>query len=533
MSFATLNDYIQQELKTGGVAGVSLAITHRDKTLYSATYGTANRDAQTPVMPDTLFEIGSIGKSFTSIIVQQLVNEGKIDLHTPITEYLDWFDVQSQYEPITLHHLLSHTAGIINGTDFPGDSHYEAYALRETPTGSPPGTYFHYSNVGYKTIGVLLETVLQQTYHDMVTERILKPLGMTKTSATISNANRPQMAVDYSAYYDDRPHSPKKLLAPATWLETATADGCILSTAEDMAIYLRMLLNKGQINVLSQAGFERIVEPVIKVTEDSDIAYGYGLAIRRNDEIYEIEHTGGMVGYIAYMVGDMNSGVGVTLLVNSNLWGGMMRVGKFALQVAQALANNQSQPETPTIPDLYKIENTADYVGVYGSDTGEFTIQAQDEQLTLVYKSETIALQGRGDNRFYVNHPDFELFLLEFGRDADENVVEALHGEAWFRNDKYTGATSFDYPKIWNTYRGHYRCNNPWDSNGRIIVQKGQLKLATPSGFTQPLTPLEADIFRAGEDEQSPERVRFDTIINGQALRLHYSTQTYYRFFTP
>ena len=531
MSYAALDSYIQQEFHAGGAAGMSLAITNREQNLYIANYGYANRDARTPVTPATMFEIGSIGKSFTSIIVQQLVDEGKLDLHAPITDYLDWFEVQSEYESITLHHLLSHTAGIINGTDFSGDTAYEVYALRDTPTGSPPGTYFHYSNIGYKTIGMILETVLQQPYHDMVTERILKPLGMSNTSATIRQANRPYMAVGYNAYYDDRPHPSDTLLAPTTWFETATADGCIVSTAEDMAIYLRMLLNKGQNRVLSQAGFERMVQPVSREDEEAD--YGYGLAIRRNDETYAIEHTGGMVGYVAYMVGDMNNGVGVTIFSNSNAWWeSMMRIGKYALQLAQAIATHQSAPEIPTIPNRQVIENASDYAGVYRGAAGTFTVEAQNKQLNLIYKGECIPLEQHGDG-FYVNHPDFELFLLQFGRDADGKVVEALHGETWWTNDNYTGTASFDYPETWSGYRGHYRTHNPWVGNLRVIVQKGQLKLAIPSGGTESLTPLADGRFRLGDDEQSPERVWFDTAINGQTVRMHYSTQVFYRTFTP
>ena len=158
-----------------------MAITDRERTIHTATFGFAELESATPLDPGYLFEIGSIGKSFTAIVLLQLASEGRLDIHAPVARYLPWFEVQSDFEPITLHHLLCHSAGITRGTDFPADPRYEVWALRYTRAGTPPGERFHYSNAGYKALGLIAEAVTGQTYAELVRERILDPLGMRGT----------------------------------------------------------------------------------------------------------------------------------------------------------------------------------------------------------------------------------------------------------------------------------------------------------------------------------------------------------------
>lgn len=95
-----------------------------------------------------------------------------------MTDYLPWFAVRSQYAPITIHNLLTHTAGIIGGSDFPLDPRFEVWALRDSDA-SPPGECCRYSNVGYKALGLLLEAVTSRHFIRRAT---------TSASATIPTA---------------------------------------------------------------------------------------------------------------------------------------------------------------------------------------------------------------------------------------------------------------------------------------------------------------------------------------------------------
>ena len=159
-------------------------------------------------------------------------------------------------------------------------------------------------------------------------------------------------------------------------------------------------------------------------------------------------------------------------------------------------------PKTNTIPD--QISNAADFAGTFTSTDGtKLGLAADGNKLFLAIRNQRVALESAGPNRFFVKHPDFELFLLEFGRDHNA-VVEAFHGPRWFTNDRYAGLRTFQYPKEWDAFAGHYRNDSPWFGSTRIFVRKGTL---TAEGT--PLTPLGGGVFRAGAEEWSPERISF------------------------
>ena len=92
--------------------GMTQALTDTKATIRTAGYGFANVDLKAPVTPEHLFQIGSITKSFTALIMLQLRDEGKVDLHRPVLEYLPWLPVNMPYGPITAHHLLTHSSGL-------------------------------------------------------------------------------------------------------------------------------------------------------------------------------------------------------------------------------------------------------------------------------------------------------------------------------------------------------------------------------------------------------------------------------------
>ncbi|MCX9079953.1 MAG: hypothetical protein OIN84_18455, partial [Candidatus Methanoperedens sp.] len=133
---------------------------------------------------------------------------------------------------------------------------------------------------------------------------------------------------------------------------------------------------------------------------------------------------------------------------------------------------------------------------------------------------------------FYAHHPDFDRHLLKFGRE-NEQVVEVFYGSDWHGHERYTGANNFDYPAEWDAYIGHYRSYNPWYSNFRIAQRKGGLVMIYPSGQAEPMILLDNGAFRVGEDVRSAERLRFDSMVNGKAVRAKFGAADYYRTFTP
>lgn len=516
-----------------GIPGLALAVTDRQGLLKTSAYGVADLSTQSPVTADTLFEIGSLGKPFTVIPLLQLHEAGLLDLHAPVSRYLPWFRIDSDFPEITVHHLLNHTSGLPRGTDIAPHGLYESWALRDFRPVAPPGEYFCYSNVGYKTLGFLLERLTEQPLPDVIRGRMLGPLGMFSTFPATTIDVRGKTATGHTSMFDDRPEHGSHPLAPSIWAPFATGDGAQVSTVGDMAAYLRLLLNRGWCpagRLISEHSFGIMIENGIWTGGDY---YGYGLATYSVAGRRYIGHGGGNAGFRSAMVVDMEAGLGVIMLANRmGETDPLVEFAQHALTAACAALDGAALPPLPEPTASTHVPDAEEYAGTYRSPTGMLTLTADGGRLLLLHGGQSVALERRTRDCFYVPHPDFALAFLEFGR-QDGQVVEAFHGGEWFAGQGYTGPTEFDHPPEWEAYVGHYRTRNPELSNFRIAIRKGQLTLLNPWGNTEPLTPLGNGSFRIGGDALSPERLTFNAIADGQALRADYTGCPYYRTFEP
>jgi CubicO group peptidase (beta-lactamase class C family) len=447
-----------QALRTASFAGgLQAALTDGNGRTTATAAGSADLAARVPVGPATLFEIGSISKGFTCALLLRAREDGLVDLDAPVTTYLPWFGVRSRFAPITVRHLMTHTAGIIMGTDFSGDAAYEVWSLRDTEATAQPGTFFHYSNVGYKALGLVLEAICSCPYPLLLRERLLDPLQMRDTEPAITHDVRRRLAVGYEPYYDDRPPQRAHGQVPATWLETATADGSIASTAGDLSLWLRFLMNGGVAasgeRLLSAESVQEMLAPFI-ASDDELPGSGYGLGMWSApvDGHRYVGHGGGMVGYHAAICCDLDEGAGAAVLAN-----------------------------------------------------------------------------GLGPWR--------ELAFHMLGVARAERAGAGLPAFAAPSSERPSPGPGEPPPPEWFPFAGHYRCHNPWLPNLRVCWRAGELWVEFPSGDVWaaelPLVPLADGLFRVGADERSPERLAFDTVIGGVAVRAVYSGCALYRTFTP
>ncbi|MFD2470160.1 serine hydrolase domain-containing protein [Amycolatopsis silviterrae] len=420
-------------------AGLSMAVTGRDGILASGAFGHADLAAARPATEDTLFQIGSISKSMTAALLLRARAAGLVDLDRPVTEYLPWFSVRYAHAPITLRHLMSHTAGIIEGTDVSGDSAFEVWALRDTVATTPPGTWFHYSNTGYKALGLVLEAVHQRPYQELLGD-FLAELGMSASAPAITHDLRARSAVGYEPRYDDRVSIREDGLVPATWIETATADGSVVSTARDMTAWLRLLMS-------GESLASDLCTPEIRV-EEEDCSYGLGVLISEFDGRPHVWHTGGMIGYYAAIACDVDAGIGAVVLANGT--------GPWQETVVHLVAATRAAREGKPVP--------------------EFAVPERKRPAPLA--------------------PD-------------------------------------DPPARWAEVVGHYRCHNPWLSNVHVYARGDRLWVSVAGGPPDELVPLPDGSFRVGVDERLPERLKFDVVLNGLAVRADYSGCPLYRTFTP
>ena len=529
-AFKRLDEFIARHMSEMGAPGMTLALADRKGLLRASQYGFADVKAGVRVSPQTLFEIGSVSKSFVGLAIVQLADEGKLDLHKPVIAYLPWLKVESKYAPFTTHHLLSHTSGL---SGVPLLMRVAATTLR---TGSEPGTRFVYSNIGYVLLGFILEAVDKRPFAEIMQRRVLNPLGMTSSAPIISNEIRERIAIGYGPVKPDRPFPFRGKLGEAPWVEVPEAAGSIAATASDMGNYLQMLLNRGagvKGRVLTDKGFELFAKPVIKSPfRGEEASYAYGLWVSDTNGRTLLRHTGGMVAFSSAMYADVTDGFAAFASVNARLFGGYrpVAVTKYALELLSAASRGEELPELPpSAPMPDKVTNAADYAGTFtASDGQKLVLSSEGERLVLQHAGSSIVLEQAGRDRFLVKHPEFELFALSFGRDKNV-VVEAFHGSRWWTNERYSGPKSFEYPKEWDAYTGHFRSDSPWYGSTRIIIRKGQLLI----DGEQPLVPIEPRVFRPASDPGDADRIVFDMIVNDQALRATYSGIEFFRAFTP
>ena len=527
-AFTRLDEYIARHMADTGAPGMTLALANRDGALRISAYGFADTKSGARVTPDTMFEIGSISKSFVGLTLLQQREEGKLDLNKPIVEYLPWLKISSQFEPITTHHLLSHTSGL------PGAPLLLDAMLAELWTTYAPNNRFLYSNTGYNILGFIIEAVEKRSFADTLTTRLLKPMGMDASSAVITNETRRRMAVGYGPLNSDRPFPQKGPLGELPWLEMDMAAGSIASTPGDMAKYIRMLLNRGALpkgRILSDDSFSLFIKPAIKSPfRGEDASYGYGLWVSDMAGHTRLRHTGGMVAFSSSIDVDLTAGVGAFASVNANLRGYRpVAVTRYAIDLLNASLAGKPLPDAPASPPSpTEIKNAADYAGTYTSvDGAKLELAADGSKLLLIHRGERIPLERSGGDIFLVKHPDFELFQLGFVRE-NQKVTEAFHGANWYMGASYSGPKTFTTPKDWEGYVGHYTNDSPWYGDVRIVLRKGQLY----QNGLQRLNPKSGGKF-GFNDPELPDYVAFESIINGRAMRLNFSGIVFRRTFTP
>jgi len=194
----------------GNFSGVVL-IAKDDKILLHVAHGLAERSFNVPNDRNTKFNLASVGKMFTATAIAQLVKQGKIAYDDKLIKHLPDFPQKSAAEKITIHQLLTHTAGMGTLFDSPGYERLRRYrsswdevsAFADETLFFEPGTKWRYSNAGYVTLGAVIERVSGMNYIDYVRENIFKPLGMNDTDSYAHDEVVPNMSVLYVQSPDD------------------------------------------------------------------------------------------------------------------------------------------------------------------------------------------------------------------------------------------------------------------------------------------------------------------------------------------
>lgn len=528
-AFKNLDAFVEQYMREMNTPGMTLVMADRDGVQRVATYGFTDLDGKIGVKAGELFQIGSISKSFVANCLLQLRQEGKLDLDKPITGYLPWFRIESDFAPITVHHLLTHTSGLPDNPPLflsdPAQKHRAAYA---------PGQIFHYSNLAFVALGHLVWTLDGRPLSEALRKRVFEPLGMTQSEPAITLDIRAKTARNYDAFQNDRPYPRFGRLSEAPAIVLTDGAGCVSSTPRDMGLFIQMLANHGRgakNRLLSEESFNLLSHPYVKAEEFSPTAsYGYGIAVDTLDGHKLLRHTGGMVSFASAIQVDIDEGVGAFASINAVQGYRPNPVVQYAIQLMRAERGRKALPAIPPPHPATYVENASDYAGTYSNEDGrKLELAADAMQLFLLYGGRRIPMEAAGGDIFTVVHPDFDRFALVFGRadasDPASVVVDVGWGNDWYMNSKYSGPRKFALPAEWKSYPGHYRNESPWIGSVHVIVRKGMLM----ADGVVPLEPGEGGSFHFRDEPKSPEWIRFSDVVNGLAMRLKFSGEDMWR----
>lgn len=318
---------LEQILKDNKIAGMSVAVTNRNKVLYAKSFGVDSVErSDIPANPDSLYRIASISKVVTGITIMRLVEEKVLNLDVPVKEYVSWLEFNDPQilQQMTLRHLLSHTSGLPG--EYTPDGPREESALEQTlksglkelkfNTLPNNGTYL-YSNWGIRLASYIAQVKAGKVFSELAKEYVLEPLGMNKTTFDL------RVAATYPLSLPHVENSKGELEVVHYINENATrlAAGGLYSSATELCKLARFLLNYGRNDfgeqLLSVDNLKQMLKKHADIAENSEDGYGLTMAIRKYKDGFIYGHLGSAPPYALSMLVDHKSGYGVITLMNT------------------------------------------------------------------------------------------------------------------------------------------------------------------------------------------------------------------------
>jgi CubicO group peptidase (beta-lactamase class C family) len=309
-------DALMQALVSADAFCGTLYVAKNGRPVYAKAFGLASRAWHAPNRVDTRFNLASITKMFTAVAVAQLVEQGKLSYGDTVGKILPNYPNREVADRVTVHHLLSHTSGLI-GARALVEKTPESPTLRtidemvksfvNEPLSSPPGQQFDYSNAGFVLLGAIIEKASGQSYYDYVREHIFKPAGMAHTDFYALDTDPPNLATGFM----DGPNGTRLDNIFQIGVIGSPAGGAY-STGADMTRFQMALTHHTLLRAQS------LTTLWTGVTEEPgrNAEYGYGAYISQYNGTRIVWHGGGWQGITNQF--DMYPEMGYTVVVLSN-----------------------------------------------------------------------------------------------------------------------------------------------------------------------------------------------------------------------
>ncbi|MFC1555736.1 serine hydrolase domain-containing protein [candidate division KSB1 bacterium] len=316
---------IASDVAEDGTGSISAAVVWGNDIVWSRGFGWADIGRNIPADENTIYRTGSISKSFTAVLMMQVIEKEFFQLDDSVDDYFpaigDFKEKPEGAEPITFRQLASHTAGIIREPRLEGAASGPIEEWEERVLASIPHTYYQslpgerysYSNIGFGILGLATSRIADEPFMDLVKTQIFDPLKMESSFFIIPAGLYENVSMGYSRRRDGsidgespaKEHSGRGYKVP---------NGGIYSTVLDLSKFVSAMTGSAPVNIFSE---ETRLEILKRQTPEGGGGYGLGFSISTDDDGFTtIGHGGSVAGYNAHMVFDPVSKLGVTLLRN-------------------------------------------------------------------------------------------------------------------------------------------------------------------------------------------------------------------------
>jgi CubicO group peptidase (beta-lactamase class C family) len=420
---AFLDDLLAKDMEEHHIPGAAVSVVKDGKIFFVKGYGYADLENKIPVdVEQTVFAIGSVGKLFTWTAVMQLVEQGKLDLDADINTYLDFRIPDTYPGPITLKHLLTHTAGF-------EDLLFEAFAWSADglmPVGEwlashipvrvrPPGEVAAYSNYGAMLAGYIVARVSGQPYEQYVQEHIFDPLRMEHS--TMQRPLPPDLREHESLgyWYSDGAYQAVPVIPDDYLGQLAMAPaGGHLSSVTDMARFMIAHLQGGfygdassEIRILEETT-ARQMQGTLYTPDPRILGTAYGFFDFSDNDQRTLGHSGGTIGFatLLLLVPDQNLGV---FVIYTNEGVGALTTQHFGFQRAFFDHYYPAPAVEPIQPPADFAERASRFAGSYKSTRSAYTTFEKLGNLM----SPPIEISDPGDGTLLLTIKGLEVRLVE------------------------------------------------------------------------------------------------------------------------
>jgi CubicO group peptidase (beta-lactamase class C family) len=393
--FEKINEVITAEMERLRVPGVAVGIYYKDQE-YTAGFGVTNVDFPRPVEVDTLFQVGSTTKTFTATTVMRLVEQGKLDLFTPLVNYLPDLKLSTDEitSQVTLRDLFTHTGGWVGDVfdDFgPGDDAVAKYVAKMSGLEqlTPLGKIWSYNNSGFTLAGRVIEAVTGKTYEAAVKELVLDPLGMDHSFFFANEV----MTYSFAVGHETPEGKPAHVVRPWALPRSVHPAGALVSTVKDQLKYARFHLGDGTTpdgtQLLKPETVTFMQKPLAKAGSIAD-EVGVSWLIKYFGDKRTVGHGGTTHGQLSAFQMAPEEDFAITVLTNSTT-GGVLHgiVVKWALEHILGWELPETTHQTRSQDEL------ASYAGTYSSYGATVEVTVEGNGLLLKMTPKDIARLGK------------------------------------------------------------------------------------------------------------------------------------------